>query len=74
MNKDDTQLALLGQDERCETAHESHQSGSTTSASHEQSSTRTAPAGLTITLRIKPDRRSLVSRAGPAREQRRRDD
>ena len=72
MNKDDNQLAHLCQEERFEIAHESRLSEPATSAAHDRSSTRTAHGGLTVTLRIKPDRRCLVTPVDPNSERRRR--
>ena len=71
-NKDDNELAHLRHEEGCEMAHESRRSGRATSAAGERSCARTAHGDIRVTLRIKPDRRCLVTHVDPASERRRR--
>ena len=71
MSNDNPELDDLFRDELAEMAHESRQSGRASGAGHERSSYRTQHGGVTITLRIKPDRRCLVTPVDPANERRR---
>jgi hypothetical protein len=66
MNKTHDQPALFSQQERVEMAHESRQSGRAGKA-HD----RMPHGGFTCTLRVKADRRRLVTRVDPASERRR---
>jgi hypothetical protein len=61
----------LFRDDRPQIAHETRQAGRMAGA-HERSSNRTRHGGFTITLRVKPDRRCLITRVDPANERRRR--
>jgi hypothetical protein len=70
MTIEDRELDDLFRDNHPEMAHESRQSGRT-GAGHERASYRTQHGGMTITLRIKPDRRRLVIPVDPANERRR---
>jgi hypothetical protein len=67
---EDPELDALFRDDHPEMAYESRQAGRATGAGHERSY-RTQHGGGAVTLRIKPDRRCLVSRVDPANERRR---
>jgi hypothetical protein len=71
MTIEDPELDDLFRDDHPEMAHESRQSGRAPGAGHERASYRTQHGGITITLRIKPDRRRLVTPVDPASERRR---
>lgn len=57
-------------DDRPQMAHDTPQAGRTAGA-HEQAFNRTRHGRLTITLRVKPDRRCVITRVDPANERRR---
>jgi hypothetical protein len=67
----DPELDDLFRDDHSEMAHERRHAGRTTGGEgRERSSTRTRHGGFTVTLRIKPDRRCLVTKFDPASERR----
>ena len=70
MTTEDPEVDDLFRDDHAEMAHESRQSGRMASGGRERSSNRTRHGGFTITLRIKPDRRCLVTPIDPASERR----
>ena len=70
MTIEDPELDHLFRDDHSEMPHESRHAGRTPSDGHEPSSNRTRHGGFTVTLRIKPDRRRLVSPIDPASERR----
>jgi hypothetical protein len=72
MTVEDSELDDLFRDDHAEMAHESRHAGRTSGAGHEGSSRQTRHGGLTVTLRIKLDRRCLVTHVDPASERRRR--
>jgi len=72
MTIEDPAMDELFRDDPPQLAHESRQSGRTTGGGHERSPYRTQHGGFTITLRVKPDRRCLITRVDPANERRRR--
>jgi hypothetical protein len=69
MTIEDSELDDLFQDDHSEMAHERRHAGGTGDG-HERSSNRTRHGGFTVTLRIKPDRRCLVTPIDPASERR----
>jgi hypothetical protein len=71
MTIENPELDDLFRDDHSEMAHERRHAGRTTGDGHERSSNRTRHGGFTITLRIKPDRRCLVTQVDPASERRR---
>ena len=71
MTIEDRELDDLFRDDQPQMAHESRQSGRMTGGGHERSSNRTRHGGFTITFRIKPDRRRVVTPVDPAHERRR---
>jgi hypothetical protein len=72
MTIEDPELDNLLRDDGAEMAHERRHAGHTTGDGLERSSNRTRHDGFTVTLRIKPDRRRLVTHVDPASERRRR--
>jgi hypothetical protein len=72
MTIEDPELDDLFRDDHSEMAHERRYAGRTTGDGHERSSNRTRHGGFTVTLRIKPDRRRLVTPIDPASERRHR--
>lgn len=68
---EDPELGALFRDDHPEMAYESRQAGRATGAGHERSY-RTQHGGGAVTLRIKPDRRCVVTPVDPADERRRR--
>lgn len=71
MTIEDPEMDKLFRDDPPQIAYETRQAGRTAGA-HEGSFNRTRHGGFTITLRIKPDRRCLITRVDPANERRRR--
>ena len=72
MTIDDSEADDLFRDNPADMAHESRQSGRMPSGGHDRPSNRTRHGGFTPLLRIKPDRRCLVTHVDPASERRRR--
>jgi hypothetical protein len=70
MTIEDPEMDELFRDARPQMARESRLAG--WAAGQERSSNEIGHGGFTITLRIKPDRRCLVTRVDPANERRRR--
>jgi hypothetical protein len=71
MTIEDPELDDLFRDDHSEMAYESRHARRTTGDGHERSSNRTRHGGFIITLRIKPDRRCLVTQVDPESERRR---
>jgi hypothetical protein len=71
MASEHSELDDLFREDHPDGSHESRQSGRrTTGGSHERSY-RTQHGGVTVSLRIKPDRRRLITRVEPVNERRR---
>jgi hypothetical protein len=70
MTIEDSELDDLFRDDHSEMAHECRHAGRTTGDAHERSSKGTRHGGFTITFRIKPDRRCVVTPIDPASERR----
>jgi hypothetical protein len=72
MTIEDLEMAELFRNDPPQMAHESRLAGRAAGHRQERSSNEIRHGGFTITLRIKPDRRCLVTRVDPANERRRR--
>jgi hypothetical protein len=70
MASQDTELDALFLDDHLKGTHERRQSGRTMGAGDDRLSCRLQHGGVTITLRIKPDRRRVVTRVDPENERR----
>jgi len=70
MTIEDPEPDHLFRDDHPEMPHESRHAGRTPGDGHERSSNRTRHGGFAVTLRIKPDRRCLVTPIDPASERR----
>lgn len=71
MTIEDRELHQLFQESNPEMAHESRLAGRASGHRRERSSNEIRHGGATITLRVKPDRRCLITRVDPANERRR---
>ena len=72
MTIEDPEMDELFLDDRPQMAHETRQAGRAAGHRQGRSSNEIRHGGFTITLRIKPDRRCLITRVDPANERRRR--
>ena len=70
MTIEDPELDHLFRDDDSEMPHESRDAGRAPGDGHERPSNRSRHAGFSVTLRIKPDRRCLVTQLDPASERR----